>query len=157
MAEHPGISLTVVHFIASKEIVERMLKVDMTGQSKISSESADKSVLDEIKNVSDDNSIKFQERVVNSARETVEAVREFSRCNLFVVGRMPEGPVAAALNVKAECPELGHVGNLLTSHDFTTSASVLIVQHFNSLKEAKPSSGSSTKIAELHDVDSESG
>ncbi|EEF51282.1 cation/H(+) antiporter 18 [Ricinus communis] len=157
MAEHPGISLTVIHFIASTEIVGQMVKVDITDEASITSESADKMVLVGIKKVSDDNSIKFEERVVNSAREVVEAVKEFSRCNLFVVGRMPEGPVAAALNGKAECPELGPAGNLLTSHDFTTSASVLVVQQYNSLKSTQPCSGSSTKIAEEPEHDSETG
>ncbi|KAF2313401.1 hypothetical protein GH714_010804 [Hevea brasiliensis] len=130
MAEHPGISLIIVHFIPSNDIMGQMVKVDITDESK---------------------------RPVNSAKEIVEIVKEFSRCNLFVVGRMPVGPVAAALTEKAEYPELGPVGNLLTSNGFTTSASVLVVQQYNGSTTSQLSSSSSTKIVELPEDDSETG
>ncbi|XP_021668633.2 cation/H(+) antiporter 18 [Hevea brasiliensis] len=157
MAEHPGISLIIVHFIPSNDIMGQMVKVDITDESSISSESADKTFLASFKKSSDNNSIKFEERPVNSAKEIVEIVKEFSRCNLFVVGRMPVGPVAAALTEKAEYPELGPVGNLLTSNGFTTSASVLVVQQYNGSTTSQLSSSSSTKIVELPEDDSETG
>ncbi|GFZ16435.1 cation/H+ exchanger 18 [Actinidia rufa] len=40
------------------------------------------------------------------------------------------GPVPSDLNVNTECPELGPVGGLLTSSDFSTTASVLVVQQY---------------------------
>jgi hypothetical protein len=45
--------------------------------------------------------------------------------DLFLVGQVPEGQVAASLNVKSDCSELGPVGSLLTSPDFSTSRRVL--------------------------------
>ena len=45
---------------------------------------------------------------------------------------MPEGQLVAALNGNSECPELGPVGGLLTSPDFSTTASVLVVQQYHS-------------------------
>jgi hypothetical protein len=59
-------------------------------------------------------------------------LREVNHCNLFLVGRMPEGEVALGLSRRSECPELGPVGSLLTSPEFSTTASVLVVQQYNS-------------------------
>ncbi|KAF2297905.1 hypothetical protein GH714_004978 [Hevea brasiliensis] len=145
MAEHPGISLIIIHFVASNDIMRRMVKIDITAESSNSLNSTDTTFLASFKKNPDDSSVKFEEREVNSAKEIVEVVKEFSWCNLFVVGRMPEGPVAAALTEKAECPELGPVGSLLTSHDFSTSASVLVVQQYNS-STSQLTSSSTTKI-----------
>ncbi|XP_065864475.1 cation/H(+) antiporter 18-like isoform X1 [Euphorbia lathyris] len=131
MAEHPGISLTVIHFTAGTQIVGQEVKLDITEESYTSTES-DIRFLVELKKKSDEKSVKFENRLVNSYQEIVEAVKEVSRCNLFLVGQMPMGPAAAALAVNIECPELGHAGNLLTSHDFTTSASVLVVKQYKS-------------------------
>ncbi|KAF2297908.1 hypothetical protein GH714_005076 [Hevea brasiliensis] len=156
MAEHPGISLIIIHFTASNDIMRQTVKIDIVEESSNSSESADKTFLASFKKNSDDDSVIFEEREVNSAKEIVEVVKEFCRCNLFVVGRMPEGPVAAALTERVECPELGPVGNLLTSNDFSTSASVLVVQQYNS-STFQLTSASSTKIAELPGDDSEAG
>ncbi|XP_050221345.1 cation/H(+) antiporter 18-like [Mercurialis annua] len=151
MAEHPGISVTLVHCIAGPEIAAQTVTVDINDdrQAAITSETADKMVLVSIRKLPE---IKIEERIVNSGAEIVEAVKEFSRCNLFVVGRMPDGPAAAVLTGREECPELGPVGNLLTSHDLSTSASVLVVQQYNS---AKSRHVSSTEIAEVPEGDSE--
>ncbi|KAK6137308.1 hypothetical protein DH2020_028949 [Rehmannia glutinosa] len=70
----------------------------------------------------------IQERMVNDAAEAVDVMRSYSRSNLVLVGRMPEGQLVASLNKKGECPELGPVGNLLISPEFSTS--VLVVQQF---------------------------
>ncbi|XP_050227674.1 cation/H(+) antiporter 18-like [Mercurialis annua] len=157
MAEHPGISVTIVYFIASTEIAAQSVKVDINDhEAAITSETADKMIIVGIKKLPEDSSIKVEERIVSSAKEIVEVVKEFSRCNLFVVGRMPDGPAAVALmGGRAECPELGPVGNLLTSQDFSTSASVLVVQQYDSLKSTHFTSSNSKKIAELPEGESE--
>ncbi|KAG5593302.1 hypothetical protein H5410_043816 [Solanum commersonii] len=63
---------------------------------------------------------------------------------------MPEGQVVVALDKKSDCPELGSLGNLLTSPEFSTTASVLVVQQYrsqlpeeslSSLKEGESSEG----------------
>lgn len=64
---------------------------------------------------------------MESGSGAIEAIREFSKCNLFLVGRSTQG-VASLVGVKSDCPELGPVGGLLTSAEFSTSASVLVVQ-----------------------------
>ncbi|KAG6391081.1 hypothetical protein SASPL_148830 [Salvia splendens] len=78
-------------------------------------------------------SIRLEEVVVRNAAEAVEAMRGHDRCNLFVVGRMPEGQLAAALKRNNDYPELGPVGNLLISSEFSTVTSVLVVQQYRRL------------------------
>jgi hypothetical protein len=136
MAEHPGNSLTVIHFLASLEIAGGIVEVDVGDGdgdgSKTSSGTGDEKFLAEFKQkILNNNSIKFKERFVRNAAETIDTVREVGRCSLFLVGRVPEGQVAASLNVKSDCSELGPVGSLLTSPDFSTS-SVLVVQQYHS-------------------------
>jgi hypothetical protein len=152
MAEHPGISLSVIRFTASHEIVGEIVRVDINDNHNVSMESTDDEFIAEFKKkISNDSSVKYEERIVNNAAETVEAAKDFSRCNLFLVGRVPQGPVVASLNVKVECPELGPVGHLLISPDFTTLASVLVMQ-----QHASPGSVvGSTRVTEMPAEDSE--
>ena len=132
MAEHPGISLTVIHFIASPEIAQEAVsvKVDICENSNTSEGSGGEKFIVEFKQrFLKDSSIKFEDRVVRNAAETIEVILEYSRCDLFLVGRMPE---VATLIEKSDCLELGPVGSLLTSPDFSISASVLVVQQYHS-------------------------
>ncbi|XP_075477076.1 cation/H(+) antiporter 18-like [Primulina tabacum] len=133
MAEHPGISLNVVRFIVHPKVVGDSVQLDIENQNCPESRSDDEEFLAEFKNkVSEDVSIKFEEITVSDEAETTNAIRTFSRCNLILVGRMPEGQLVVAFKKKCECPELGPVGNLLISPGFTTTASVLVVQQYRS-------------------------
>ena len=91
---------------------------------------------------------------MGNAAETTALIREFSQCNLFLVGRRPQGQIAASLNVKGDCPELGPVGSLLVSPDFSTTASVLVVQQYHGLKLPNSSVGLS-KVVVLPEEESE--
>ncbi|OMO85091.1 Cation/H+ exchanger [Corchorus olitorius] len=152
MAEHPGISLSIIRFLPGPEISDGNEFVN------VSFGSTDEQFLMEFqKKISSNSSISYEERVVKNSSETIEAIQEFSRCNLFLVGRMPESDVTAKLNVKTDCPELGPVGSLLTSPEFSTSASVLVVQQYTN--QPTPRSGrlmASKKVAEMPDGDIES-
>ncbi|PPE00650.1 hypothetical protein GOBAR_DD02313 [Gossypium barbadense] len=140
MAEHPGISLTIVRFLPGPEVSGEIVTTDIN--------TSDEQYLMEFKNkISNDKSINFEERVVRNSTETIEAIGEFNRCNLFVVGQMPETHVIAKLNAKSECPELGPIGSLLTSPEFSTTASVLVVQQYKIAKKSPRPSISSTKVA----------
>lgn len=158
MAEHPGISLTVVRFLASPEVEgNEIVKVDVNDNSNAGVSATDVSFLVEVKEkFAKTDSFRFEERIVRNTSETVDAIMEFNKCNLFLVGRVPEGEASIVLmNVKGECPELGPVGNLLISPDFSTLASVLVVQKYTGKKP--PRSISATKVAELPEEDSEVG
>lgn len=153
MAEHPGNSLTVIHFLASPEHAGEIVKVDISEDPSTSARSGDEKFIDEFKQkILSDASIKFEERVMRNAAEIVDVVKAFTRCNLFLVGRMPEGRLAATLNAKNDSPELGPVGSLLTSPDFSTSASVLVVQQYHPFRVPQPVS--SKRIVVLPEEDS---
>ncbi|KAJ7952099.1 Cation/H(+) antiporter like [Quillaja saponaria] len=153
MSEHPGINLTIVQFLAISDIPGDVVSINVNYISNTLVGSSDETFVAEIKQkISNNSSIKFEEKAIQSAAEIVDVVRLFSRCNLFVVGRMQEGQVTGALNMKGDCPELGPVGNLLTSPDFSTSASVLVVQQYN---EQKNLNKVSSKVVVLSEEDSE--
>lgn len=136
MAEHPGINLVVIRFTVHPDVVGEIVRVNVDessdgepGAAKL----ADEHFLAEFKEkIVNDGSVRYEERAVRNGAEAVEAIRELSRCNLFLVGRIPEGELVASLNGKRECPELGPVGSLLISQDFSTTASVLVVQQYRS-------------------------
>ncbi|CAA3011614.1 cation H(+) antiporter 18-like [Olea europaea subsp. europaea] len=133
MAEHPGINLNVVQFNTDPKAVGESVKLDIKDQDHPEARVEDEEFLAVFKEkVSKDSSVKFEERMIKDAQETIDVIRSYSRCNLFLVGRMPEGQLVTALNRRRECPELGPVGNLLISPNFSTTASVLVVQQYQS-------------------------
>lgn len=155
MAEHPGISLTVVRFIPSEELKPENVKIeiseDQTGSGSGSEETrlADVDAITELKakikeqetsrsNSDSESQILYEEKIVNSCEEVFEVIKEYSRSNLFLVGKSPEGSVASVLNaVRSDTPELGPVGNLLTSSEsVSTSASVLVVQQYRASRDS---------------------
>lgn len=137
MAEHPGINLVAVRFVLDPTVASETVSLDIDGNenSRPEARSEDEEFLSNFKqnNQKEDGSIKYEEKMVKSSAETVEVIKSYCRCNLFLVGRMAEGEVVAALGKQQqqmECPELGPLGNLLTSSEFSTTASVLIVQQY---------------------------
>lgn len=132
MAEHPGIRLTVIRFLVEREAAGEITRVNMEEDSSTILDSVDEVFLNEFKKTkADNNSVKYEEKAVRSSEQAIAIIRETGRCNLFLVGRMPTGEVALALTRRSECPELGPVGTLLTSPDFSTTASVLVLQQYN--------------------------
>ncbi|KAI4326867.1 hypothetical protein L6164_019392 [Bauhinia variegata] len=130
MAEHPGIKLRVIRFIVEPNISGEIVRVDMGNNSSSQLVSADEEFLSEFKQkIAEDGSVTYDEKLVRNATESIAAIREFSNCNLFVVGRRPNGEVAFALK-NSEYPELGPVGGLLASQDFPITASVLVMQQY---------------------------
>ncbi|KAH6763304.1 cation/H+ exchanger 18 [Perilla frutescens var. hirtella] len=130
MAEHTGIRLNVVRFIVDSKAATHSVCLDMNDQS-VLEERSDEEFLAELKQrVTEDGSIKYEEVVVGNDADAVGAICKHNRCNLFIIGRMPETQLVAAFNKKNECPELGPVGNLLISPEFKTTASVLVVQQY---------------------------
>lgn len=131
MAEHPGIRLTVIRFSVTPETIEEIVRVETDGDPATNLVSKDDEFLTEFNEIhSKDSSITYEEKFARNVVETVGIIRELNRCNLFLVGRMPEGELALALNGNSECTELGPIGGLLTSSECSTMASVLVVQQY---------------------------
>ncbi|GAB2273796.1 Cation/H(+) antiporter 18 [Dionaea muscipula] len=133
MAEHPGVSLVIVRLVAGPGFSGEIVAVEIKKDVDDNDNSDDEDILAQVKErASANESIKYEERVVKNSNETVDAIREFCKCNLFLVGRTPDGQVAASLlKMRSECPELGPAGGLLISHDVCTSASVLVLQQYH--------------------------
>ncbi|KAM7491452.1 hypothetical protein LguiA_034373 [Lonicera macranthoides] len=128
MAEHPGIQLTVVRFSVAPETTGEIVRVNTNDNPSAKLVSVDEEFLMDFKERI--SSVNYEEKIVKNARETMDVIRELGRSNLFLVGRNPEGELALALNGKGDSPELGPVGGLLTSPEFSTAASVLVVQQY---------------------------
>ncbi|PIA39816.1 hypothetical protein AQUCO_02600345v1 [Aquilegia coerulea] len=124
MAEHPGINLTVVQFIMDFAPVEDIVTIDLGNKD----DTVDTFLAELRQKIINDGSIHYLERRVRNVAEIIAIVQEFSRCNIFLVGRNPEGLVASALSGDNNSVDLGPVGSLLTSPEFSTRASVLVVQ-----------------------------
>lgn len=133
MAEHPGITLVVARFVIDPAVAGSSVKLDMNQNSSPEVQHEDEAVISSLKEkISNDGSIKYEEKTVKDAKELIEGTKPYSKCNLFLVGRMPEGQVVASLNKNSECPELGPIGNLLISSEYPTTASLLVVQQYRS-------------------------
>ncbi|XP_021757593.1 cation/H(+) antiporter 18-like [Chenopodium quinoa] len=144
MSEHPGITLRIVHFRADQnmgkgEIVALDIIDSSSTGNKGDSRASDEEAINAVKQkVSDGGSVRYEERVVTENSDTVSIIKECSRCTMVLVGRSPEGLVAATLGltVKRNSPELGPVGALLTSQEISTNASVLVINQFKG--DSKP-------------------
>ncbi|XP_022737571.1 cation/H(+) antiporter 18-like [Durio zibethinus] len=130
MAEHPGIRVNIMRFVVEPETIGEITTIDMQENSGLKTMSLDEEFLSEFKKMSKDDSVRYEEKAVRNVTETIAAIRGAGRCNLFLVGRMPDSELALALR-RTECPELGPVGSLLISPDFSTTASVLVIQQYH--------------------------
>ncbi|KAK4276046.1 hypothetical protein QN277_019038 [Acacia crassicarpa] len=129
IAEHPGVKLVVVRFISEPDPEGEIVRVDVD-HSGTKAFLEDEEFLNELKkNKANDGSVNYTEKIVKNSEETIAAIREFNHCNLFLVGARPNSEVALALQ-RSECPELGPISGLLTSQDFHTTASVLVMQQY---------------------------
>lgn len=141
MAQHPGITLTVLRFIHDEDEADTAstratndsdLKIPKMDHRKQRQLDDDYINLFRAENAEYE-SIVYIEKLVSNGEETVAAVRSMdSSHDLFIVGR-GEGmssPLTAGLTDWSECPELGAIGDLLASSDFAATVSVLVVQQY---------------------------
>ncbi|KAK7264829.1 hypothetical protein RJT34_32441 [Clitoria ternatea] len=145
MAEHPGILLTVVKFVpptgTSLAFGAKLVGVSSNKDKKSLDQVDDKQLDDELwseflsaRNKNQE-SMKHEESLVGSKGDIETALKEMSRSNLILVGRMPS---VAPLDSKSDCPELGPVGSYLASSDFSTVTSVMVVQQYNPSSDIHP-------------------
>ncbi|KAK9131163.1 hypothetical protein Sjap_011650 [Stephania japonica] len=142
MAEHPGVNLIVVYFAAQTTLVQEVttdqineLMLDGDDNNDVEM-GIDDFVVELRKKIPTSASVRCVKKLVRSAMEVFSAIQEFSRCNLFLVGRNPEGEVAKTFlngdsSSTPEDPELGHVGSFLASTSFCSRASILVVQRYS--------------------------
>uniref|UniRef100_I1R8A4 Uncharacterized protein n=2 Tax=Oryza glaberrima TaxID=4538 RepID=I1R8A4_ORYGL len=92
------------------------------------------------KHVAGSKAIGYMEKHVGDGAELVAVLRALqAEYRLFVVGRGSDrrSVLTEGLEEWAECLELGPVGDILASSDFSSTASVLIVQQYDAKKHYK--------------------
>ncbi|KAI9113734.1 hypothetical protein K1719_014985 [Acacia pycnantha] len=150
MAEHPGILLIVVKFLpppgntftfgANLVVVTANKDKKVITEGDISSDSdkqEDDQMWSEFMSAQSSNqeSMRYEERLVESKGGVITALKEMNKSNLVLVGRMP--PVAP-LVTNSDCKELGPIGSYLASSDFSTTASVVVIQQYNPSNDVHP-------------------
>ncbi|KAK8986816.1 hypothetical protein V6N11_037742 [Hibiscus sabdariffa] len=153
MAEHPGISLNIIHFVVEPETIGEISTIDMQESTGIKTKSSAEEFLSQFKKIPKDGSVRYEEKAVRNVTETIDAIRAAGHCNLILVGRMPQGELAMALWRRSECRELGPVGSLLISPDLSMTASVLVIQQYSGYM---PPYLAADMDEESPDIDSES-
>ncbi|XP_020589074.1 cation/H(+) antiporter 19-like [Phalaenopsis equestris] len=126
MAEHPGISLLVLRFLQRDPDPDD-----------------EKSVAHfQSKNTSG----RYEEVAADGTAQVAAAIMAAGRFNLYIVGRRASIAAEAALVERTDCPELGPVGSYLVSPEFSTAASVLVIQRYD------PKVGTEDSLAQIYDA-----
>ncbi|CAO2166819.1 unnamed protein product [Urochloa humidicola] len=154
MVEHPGVTLTIVRFLppdyrarsvsgssyrptpsaaAADAADSRAITINTEGKSELE---MDEDYLNEFRARNHGNeAISYSTKMVANSEETVAAIRSMDNNlhELYIVGRRPGeagSPMTAALEDWMENPELGPIGDMLVSSDFSMTVSVLVVQQY---------------------------
>ncbi|ERN16927.1 hypothetical protein AMTRI_Chr02g222120 [Amborella trichopoda] len=150
VAEHPGVSFNLVRFLERKPVgsqrsfdekasLEREDLDDLSEQEK--ERHLDEQFLVEFdERYVTPGRVAYVEKIVSNGAETVAELRALEGMyNLFIVGkgRRSMSPLTSGMTDWEECPEIGPVGDLLSSSDFSVTASVLVVQQYRRSPTAK--------------------
>ncbi|XP_059280833.1 cation/H(+) antiporter 15-like isoform X2 [Lycium ferocissimum] len=133
MARHPKVALTVLRFILDESSATQNgdadLSLTMEGEAE---KQADDLFVNEFRHkVQNDISVVYTEEISGNGAETVKTIRSLGQdFDLYVVGRGLAffSPLKGGLDEWSDCPELGSIGDLLLTSDFSSTASVLVVQ-----------------------------
>ncbi|KAJ4725060.1 Cation/H(+) antiporter [Melia azedarach] len=137
MAGSSDVTLTVIRFLPGKDVEfnDNLNSEDgiLTAMTEIERE---KDLDDEFINdfrfkTMCDEAITYYEKQVNNCSETVESIVAMCKnFDLYIVGRGygVKSPLTKGLSEWNENPELGPIGDTLVSSEFTSHASVLVVQ-----------------------------
>ncbi|XP_016560926.1 cation/H(+) antiporter 15 isoform X2 [Capsicum annuum] len=144
MARHPMVALTILRFIADESSAQNgdadlSLSMDIEAEKR-----ADDILINEFRHkVQNDVSVDYIEEMSSNGAETVKIIRSLGQdFDLYVVGRGLSffSPLKGGLDEWSDCPELGSIGDLLLTSDFSSTASILVVQ-----QHAQFNPGSSTQ------------
>lgn len=126
MSDHPGVSLKVVRFISvgpgAGDSIEDRLDQEAVNRFKV--------------NTINNNRVVYSEELVAEGIDTIRVLKSLSGASydLMLVGRRHDdgSAVMSGMAEWSESKELGTVGDILTSSDLESKASVLVVQQYAS-------------------------
>ena len=123
MSEHPNVTVTLVRFLPLQMTIndhdpnERRMDNDMINEFKVSKVGSEKAL--------------YKEEMVVDSVCTCSGIRSMENSfDLILVGRRHEenSPMVYGLNDWMDYPELGFLGDILASEDFTGKVSTLVIQ-----------------------------
>ncbi|KAG8044960.1 hypothetical protein GUJ93_ZPchr0008g13856 [Zizania palustris] len=141
LAAHPSVSVMVTRFFPGTEDGGRTLRAFGEAGGEINVGEEDEEIMADEEFMADmyarfvlPGHVEYTERYVRNGAETVNSLSAMvGMYSLFVVGKGGGGGAAAAMTsgmggLDEDCPELGPVGEVLASDDFTGCGSVLVLQ-----------------------------
>ncbi|KAJ8548950.1 hypothetical protein K7X08_030916 [Anisodus acutangulus] len=148
MARHPRVALTVLRFIlngsSATQNADADLSLTMEGEAE---KQADEFLVNDFRHrVQNDVSVVYMEEMSSNGAETVKTIRSLGQdFDLYVVGRGLGffSPLKGGLDEWSDCPDLGSIGDLLLTSDFSSTASILVVQQHAELNPGSSTQGNS--------------
>ncbi|KAA8514953.1 hypothetical protein F0562_018260 [Nyssa sinensis] len=142
MAKRPDISLTVVRFLPSEDaaVVQPLdflgkthgvvtVNIDCERERELDDDFLNKFKIMTVNDVS----ISYREEVLDDEEQTVNTIKSLDQeFDLYIVGkgRGVVSPLTVGLEDWCDCPELGAIGDVLVTSEFTSTFSVLVVQQY---------------------------
>lgn len=148
MAGHSSVNLTVIRFVEGDQViivdqpvdylnlscgVDEIENLTTSAQKAKDIQVDDQLLMDFQEKTSYDRSICYREEVVNCAGEIIALLREMHHnFNLYIVGKRQSrlSSITLGLGGWSECKELGPIGHILVTFEFTSTASVLVMQQY---------------------------
>ncbi|MQL80058.1 hypothetical protein Taro_012492 [Colocasia esculenta] len=138
MAQHPGVNLTAIRFLpdagageVSRPSVIRGHVLALVNRQERELQLDDACFTEFYERYIADDRVGYMEKYVSNSAELVATLRALQGLyNLFIVGAggSRDSPMTAGMGDWAECPELGPIGDVLASSDFSVTASILVIQ-----------------------------
>jgi hypothetical protein len=143
MAGHPGMQLSVVRILLFDDATKVDTSINIEEHNALSAvmDNAKQKELDDeyvnsfrLTTVNNDDSISYSEIDVHSGEDIPTILNELNtiECDLYIVGQGNCRNLRVFSNLLewCDCPELGVIGDILTSSNFISRSSVLVVQQY---------------------------